>query len=152
MSGMTFGEGVAVGMVSGDAMASRSSSNHYQREYESELAKRRALELENAHLKRLLAEKDKAHSDLHSIAVVNARKSSAGLVVMDSMVAAIKCLPKQLQDSFVSEVVQLSNNRFNALDEKFTLEAKKIGVKATTIRSVFSADPVYKKLGFERSM
>lgn len=145
-----FSEGVALGMISADANSARSRANRLNYALDDVQTRNRELEQENAQLRAKLAQYEKAYEDTHNKAVSNARMAGAGLVVMHNMINCINALPSQVAEKLKNEIVELSSNRFKQLDAEYIAEAKRLGIKVTTIKDVFSTVPQYEKLGFDR--
>lgn len=152
MSNFGYAEGVALGMASADAHAAQRRAFHAENDLGKERARRQELERENEQLKAKLAQYEKAYGDVYQDAVDNARQATAGLVVMNGMVAALDNLPAHFKNKFLDEVVELSRNRFQVLDQKYIQEAQRLGIQPTTIEGIFSKQTEYQKLGFNRSL
>lgn len=148
--GLSFGEGVAFGMLGASADSARNEA-----EYQTGRANR--LQNENDVLKRQVQDLQKqlaamtnARDDAHHSAVQNVRGFSAGLIIMNGMIKGMEMLPADLRERFRTEVVQHANERMDALDAKICAEVVGTNYVATTIRKVFSQEPQYKILGFTK--
>lgn len=146
-----YAEGVALGMISADANSARSRANRLSYALDDVQARNRELEQENAQLRAKLAQYEKAYGTLHEEAVVLARQSSAGFIVMNGMIKALENMPEAAAEDFRRQVVAHSKERFKVLDAEHMKKAKLGGYKAKTIEGVFSLDHQYKKLGFDRA-
>lgn len=146
--GLSFGEGVAFGMLGASADSARTEA-----EYQTNRANRLqnendALKRQVQNLKNQLASMTNERDDKHHQYVGEMRGFSAGLIIMNGMIKAMDMLPPELREKFRSEVVQHANERMDVLDAGYLAEVVGTNYVATTIREVFSKEPQYKQLGF----
>lgn len=145
---LSYGEGVALGIhLSGLDSGPSTSSRDARRVRELEAMNARLL-ARNKELEDQLSKARQESTTNYNQSVVNARYSSAGLVVMNGMIRAMENLDPGTREKFRKEVVDFSQNRITELDNKYLALASQGGYKATTIMSLFSNEPQFKTLGF----
>ena len=84
------------------------------------------------------------------IMIYNEREASAGFLLVNSMIESLDMIPVDIRTKFVQQIVSLTSAKIDRIDARFTAQAKAEGKSYRTIREVFSKDPEYTKLGFDK--
>lgn len=82
--------------------------------------------------------------------IYNEREASAGFLLVNSMIESLDMIPVDIRTKFVQQIVSLTSAKIDRVDARFTAQAKAEGKSYRTIREVFSKDPEYTKLGFDK--
>lgn len=145
---LSFGEGVAAAIHANTLRSGSSYTRDRVRVRELEAMNAKLIERINQLESELAVSRQESKAN-HDKSVVNARCSSAGLIVMNGVIRALENMPSETREKFRMEVVDYSQRRILELDTKYINLANQGGYEAKTIMGVFKNEPEFKKLGFK---
>lgn len=154
-----YGDGtVGDGLVAGFAIANEQRRAQYAETLASQAdsdAKRSKLRADSAENDARLALRQRDQwkeraSKFEDTMIHNTREASAGFIIVNAMMENLEMLPVDIRNKFVSQIVALASQRIDTIDARYIAQAKAEGKIYLTIREVFSKDPEYTKLGFDK--